>query len=72
METFTPANLKRKSGSELWQMRKRVASELENLGEDGRDLTNDERAIEERAVKNLKAIDSARSTGVRKELGEPF
>ena len=58
METFTPAVLKLKNGVELWQMRKRVADELANLGEDGRDLTADERATEERAVSNLKAIDA--------------
>jgi hypothetical protein len=57
METFTPAVLKRKPSAELWQMRKRIATDLENLGEDGRELTADERASESRMVANLKAID---------------
>jgi hypothetical protein len=58
METFTPAVLKRKPSAELWQMRKRIANDLESLGEDGRELNADERATEERAVSNLKAIDA--------------
>jgi hypothetical protein len=57
METFTPAVLKRKPSAELWQMRKRIATDLENIGEDGRELTADERASESRMVANLKAID---------------
>jgi hypothetical protein len=61
METFNPFELKRKPASELWQMRKRVAKELETLADnaEGRDFTADERALEERSVKNLKAIDEA-------------
>jgi hypothetical protein len=60
METLNPFELKRKSASELWQMRKRVGKELETLADnaEGRDFTADERALEERSVKNLKAIDS--------------
>jgi HK97 family phage major capsid protein len=58
METFTTAVLKTKPSAELWQMRKRIASELENIGEDGRELTADERATEERHISNLRAIDS--------------
>jgi HK97 family phage major capsid protein len=60
METFAPVTLKQKSAVELWQMRKRVVKELKTLADNaqGRDFTADERALEERADGNLKAIDS--------------
>jgi HK97 family phage major capsid protein len=60
METFVPAILKQKPASELWSMRKRVAKELETLADnaEGRAYTVDESALEQRAVGNLKAIDS--------------
>lgn len=67
METLAPITLKQKSASELWQMRKRVAKELETLADnaEGRDFTADEKALEERGVKNLKAIGEAIDDGFR-------
>ena len=57
METFTPAVLKLKPTVELWQMRKQVTAELDSLGNG--DLSADDKAREDRAIANLKAIDSA-------------
>jgi hypothetical protein len=61
METFAPAMLKQKSPLELFQTRKRVVDELRAMsdGAEGRALTADEKALEERGEKNLKAIDEA-------------
>jgi HK97 family phage major capsid protein len=69
MEILAPATLSQKSASELWQMRKRVAKELETLADNaqGRAFTTDEQALEERAVGNLKRIDSAIEEGFRSE-----
>lgn len=72
METFNPASLKRKPAVELWQMRKRVADDLANLGEDGRELTADERATEERAVSNLKAIDAVLDESFQNDAMRPY
>ena len=60
METLAPATLKQKNALELWSTRKKIAAELETLANnaEGRNYTTDEQALEERAVGNLKAIDS--------------
>jgi hypothetical protein len=60
METFAPVTLKQKPLSEVWQIRQRVNSELQAMYDsaEGRALTADEKALEDRAVANMKAIDA--------------
>lgn len=71
METFAPVLLQSKSALELFQMRKRVVDELRAMhdGAQGRDLAADEKALEERGEKNLKALDNALEESLR---GDPF
>jgi HK97 family phage major capsid protein len=67
METFAPVMLQRKSALELWQMRSRVLSELQANADayEGREPTTQEKALEERGEKNLKAIDKALEDSLR-------
>jgi HK97 family phage major capsid protein len=67
METFAPAMLQSKSALELFQMRQRIVNELRAMhdGAEGRDLAADEKALEERSEKNLKAIDEALEGNLR-------
>jgi HK97 family phage major capsid protein len=67
METFNPATLKKRPALELFQMRKRVIGELQAAAEryEGRDLTADERAFEERGENNVRAIDKALEENLR-------
>jgi len=70
METFNPTELKRKPNGELWQMRKQVTAELDSLGNG--DLSADDKAREDRAIANLKAIDSALEEGFRVQATQRY
>jgi HK97 family phage major capsid protein len=74
METLTPFELQRKSALELFQMRQRVVNDLQamNDGAQGRDLTADEKALEERSEKNLKAIDEALGESLRNQAFDRY
>jgi hypothetical protein len=74
METFVPAMLQRKSALELFQMRQRVVNELRAMhdGAEGRDLAADEKALEERGEKNLKAIDEALEGNLRNQAFDRY
>jgi hypothetical protein len=67
METLNPAILRQKSALELWQMRSRVISDLQAQATltEGRQPNDYEQAIEERAEKNLDAIDKTLEENLR-------
>lgn len=74
METLNPTLLRQKPALELFQMRQRVVNDLQamNDGAQGRDLTADEKALEERGEKNLKAIDEALGESLRNQAFDRY
>jgi len=74
METLNPSLLRQKSALELFQMRKRIVDELQAAarGYEGRDLTADERALEERRETNLEAVDKALEESLRAQVMERY
>jgi HK97 family phage major capsid protein len=74
METLIPATLRQKPALELFQTRKRIVDELQANARayEGRDLTADEKALEERGEKNLKAIDEALEESLRAQVMDRY
>jgi hypothetical protein len=74
METFTTATLQQKNPLELLKMRKRVISELRSMADsaEGRNLTANEKALEERGENNLDVLDKALEAVLREQAFDRY